>query len=139
MGRFHLNRHQIIQTAVDNLPRVGIIKEVKYLEWLASLVVVPKKGGKWRVYVDYTDLNEACLEDSFPLPHTDQIVDTTVGHGILSFIDAFSRYHQIPMHPPDTEKKAFITPHRLYCYKVMPFGLKNSGVTYQRLVTKNPQ
>ena len=92
--RFHPNLHKIIQTEVDNLLRAGFIREVKYLEWLANVVVVPKKWGKWRVCVDYTDLNEACPKDSFPLPRIDQIVDSPVGHEILSFLDAFSRYHQ---------------------------------------------
>ena len=99
-------------------------------------MVVPKKGNKWRVCIDYTDLNEACPKDSFPLSHIDRIVNSTVGHGILSFLDAFSGYHHIPMHQPDVEKMAFITPHGLYCYNVMPFGLKNVGATYQRLVTE---
>ena len=110
--------------------------EVKYSEWLANMVVVPKKGGKWQVCVDYTDLNEACPKDSFPLPRIDQIVDAITGHEILSFLDSFSEYHQIPLHPPDIEKMAFITPHELYCYDVMPFDLKNAATTYQRLVTK---
>ena len=110
--------------------------EVKYPKWLANVVVVPKKGGKWRVCVDYIDLNKACLKDSFPLPRIDQIVDAVAGHEILSFMDAFSRYHQIPLHPPDIEKMVFITPHGLYCYDMMPFGLKNAGANYQRLVTK---
>ena len=101
--RFHPECHQIIQTKVDNLLRTSFIKEVKYLEWIANVVVVPKKGGKWRVCVDYIGLNEACLKDSFPLPHIDQIVDAASGHGILSFLDAFSRYHQIPMHPPNVD------------------------------------
>ncbi|RVW69828.1 Transposon Ty3-I Gag-Pol polyprotein [Vitis vinifera] len=74
--------------------------------------------------------------DCFPLPWIDQIVDSTTGQGMLSFLDAFSGYHQIPMAPTDEEKTAFITPHGLYCYKVMPFGLKNAGATYQRLMTK---
>ena len=86
--------------------------------------------------MDYTYLNEACLKDDFPLPRIDQIVDASVGHGMLSFLDAFSGYHQIPMHPPDTKKTAFITPHGLFCYNVMSFGLKNVRATYQRLVTK---
>ena len=134
--RFHPDRHLIIQTKVDNLLHNGFIKEVKYLEWLANVVVVPNKGNKWRVCVDYTDLNDACPKDSFPLPRIDQIVDASTGHGMLSFLDAFSGYHQIPIHPPDAEKTSFITPHGLYCYNVMPFGLKNVGATYQRLVTK---
>ena len=99
-------------------------------------MVVSKKGGKWRVCVGYTDLNDACPKDSFPLPCINQIVDTSVEHGILSFLDAFFGYHQIPMYPPDAEKTSFITPHGLLCYNVMPFRLKNAGATYQRLVTK---
>ena len=86
--------------------------------------------------VDYTDLNEACPKDIFPLPRIDQIVDALAGHAMLLFLDAFSRYHQIPMHPPDAEKTSFITPHGLFCHNVMSFGLKNAGVMYQRLVTK---
>ena len=134
--RFHPDRHSIIQTEVDNLLQNGFIRAVKYPEWLANVVVVPKKRNKWRVCVDYTDLNDACPKDSFPLPRIDQIVDASAGHGMLSFLDAFSRYHQIPIHPLDAEKMSFITPHGLYCYNVMPFGLKNAGATYQRLVTK---
>ena len=123
---FHSDRHQIIQTKVDNLLATGFIREVKYPKWMANVVVVPKKGGKWRVYVDYIDLNEACPKNNFFLPWIDQIVETIVGHGILSFLDAFSGYHYIPMHPLDVEKTAFITPHGLYCCNVMRFGLKNA-------------
>ena len=132
----HLDRHQIIQAEVDNLLKVGFIKEVKYPEWFTNVMVVPKKGGKWRVCVDYTDLNDVCPKDNFPLPSIDQIVDTSAGHGMLSFLDAFSRYHHSPMYPPDAKKTSFITPHGLFCYNVMPFGLKNARATYQRLVTK---
>ena len=99
-------------------------------------MVVPKKGGKWRVCVDYIDLNKACPKDSFPLPRIDQIVKAAAGHGILPFLDALSGSHQIPMHSLDLEKVTFITLHGLYCYNVMPFGLKNAGATNQRLVTK---
>ncbi|RVW70505.1 Transposon Ty3-I Gag-Pol polyprotein [Vitis vinifera] len=81
-------------------------------------------------------IREVSYPDCFPLPRIDQIVDSTSGQGMLSFLDAFSGYHQIPMSPDDEEKTAFITPHGLYCYKVMPFGLKNAGATYQRLMTK---
>ena len=100
------------------------------------MVVIPKKSGKWRVCVDYTDLNEACPKDSFPLPRINQIMDATAGHGILSFLDTFSWYHQIPMHPPNVEKAVFITPHGLYCYNKMLFGLINAEATNQRMVTK---
>ena len=99
-------------------------------------MVVPKKGGKWRVCVDYTLLNEACPKDGFPLPRIDQIVDASTRHGMLSFLDAFLGYHQMPMHLLEAEKTTFIAPHGLFCYDVMSFGLKNVGATYQWLVTK---
>ena len=100
------------------------------------MVVAPKKGGKWRVCVDYTDLNGAYPKDSFPLSRIYQIVDASSGHGMLSFLDTFLGYYHIPMYPPNAKKKAFITPHGLFCYNVKLFGLKNVGAMYQRLVTK---
>ena len=71
--------------------------------------------------VDFTDLNKACLKDSFPLPRIDQLVDSTTGHKLLTFMDTFSGYNQIKMVEEDQDKTAFITSQRLYCYKVMPF------------------
>uniref|UniRef100_A0A2N9F652 Uncharacterized protein n=1 Tax=Fagus sylvatica TaxID=28930 RepID=A0A2N9F652_FAGSY len=94
------------------------------------------KNGKWRVCVDFTNLNQACPKDPFPLPKIDQLVDATAGHDRMSFLDAFQGYHQIALSAEDREKTAFITPLGIYCYKVMPFGLKNAGATYQRMVTK---
>ena len=86
--------------------------------------------------VDFTDLNKACPNDSFPLPRIDQLVDSTTEHKLLAFMDAFSGYNQIKMDEENPEKTAFITSQGLYCYKVMPFRLKNAGATYQRLVNK---
>ena len=86
--------------------------------------------------VDFTDLNKACPKDSFPLPRIDQLVDSTAGHKLLTFMDAFSGYNQIMMDEDDQEKTSFITSRGLFCYKVMPFGLKNAGATYQRLMNK---
>ena len=86
--------------------------------------------------VDFTDLNKACLKDSYPLPCIDFLVDSTAGHQLLSFMDAFSRYNQIRLDEADQEKTSFVTSQGLFCYKVMPFGLMNAGVTYQRLVNK---
>ena len=82
--------------------------------------------------VDYTRLNKACTKDHFPLPRIDQIVDSTSGCEILSFLDAYSGYHQITMKESDQLTTLFITPYGLYCYVTMPFGLKNTGATYQR-------
>ena len=86
--------------------------------------------------MDFINLNEACLKDSFPVPRIDQMVDATAGHELLCFMDAYSRYNQILMFPQDEEHTAFITDRGLYCYRVMLFGLKNAGATYQRLVNK---
>ena len=99
-------------------------------------MVIKKKNGKWRVCVDFTDLNKAYLKDPFPLPRIDQLVNAMVGHPRMSFLDAFQRYHQIPLAFDDQEKTSFVTPIGNYHYKVMPFGLKNAGSTYQRMMTK---
>ena len=112
------------------LLEAGFIRQVQYPDWLANVVVVPKKNGKPRVCVDFTDLNKACPKDSFPLPHIDRLVDATAGHELLTFLDAFSGYNQILMHPDDQEKTSFITERGTYSYKVMPFGLKNAGATF---------
>ena len=114
----------------------GFIREVYYSEWLANVVLVKKANGKLRMCVDFTDLNKACPKDSFPLPRIDQLVDFTTGHKLLTFMDTFSGYNKIKMAEEDQEKTAFITSQWLYCYNVMPFGLKNAGPTYQRLVNK---
>ena len=86
--------------------------------------------------VDFTDLNKACPKDPFPMPKIDQLVDATVGHPRMSFLDAFQGYHQIPLTLDDQEKTAFVNPIGNYHYKVMPFGLKNIGSTYQRMMTR---
>ena len=98
--------------------------------------MVKKSNGKWRMCDDLTDLNKACPKDNFPLPRIDQLVDLTAGHKLLSFKDAFSEYNQILMDEDNQEKTLFITSQGLYCYKVMPFRLKNTGATYQRLVNR---
>ena len=121
---------------MTKLKRARAIKEVFYSEWLANTVVVKKKNGKWRVCVDFTDLNKACPKDPFPLLRIDQLVDATVGHPRMSFLDAFQRYHQIPLALDDQEKTSFVTPIGNYHYKVLPFGLKNTGSTYQKMMTK---
>ena len=86
--------------------------------------------------VDFTDLNNACLKDSFPHRRIDQLVDSTTVHELLTFMDAFLGYNQILMKEEDQEKTTFVTSQGLYCYKVMPFELKNTGATYQRLVNQ---
>ena len=121
---------------VNKLLSAGFIREVYYPDWLANIILVKKANGKWRMCIDFTELNKACQKDSFPLPRIDQLVDSTAGHKLLMFMDAFSGYNRIKMAEEDQEKTAFITSQGLYCYKVMPFELKNARVTYQRLVNK---
>jgi hypothetical protein len=86
--------------------------------------------------VDFTDLNKARPKDSFPMPRIDQLVDSTTDHKLLTFMDAFSGYNQIVMDEADQEKTSFITSRGLFCYKMMPFSLKNAGATYQRLMNR---
>ncbi|XP_050916156.1 uncharacterized protein LOC127131270, partial [Lathyrus oleraceus] len=110
----------------------GFLAVAKYPQWVANIVPVPKKDGKVRMCVDYRDLNKASPKDDFPLPHIDTLVDNTARFAVFSFMDGFSGYNQIKMDPEDMEKTTFITPWGTFCYKVMPFGLKNAGATYQR-------
>ena len=133
---FAPERQKAINEEVDKLLQVGAIREVEYPEWLANVVLVKKANGKWRLCIDFTDINKACPKDSFPLPRIDLIVDATAGHELLSFMDTFSGYNQISMDPDDQEKTSFVTARGTYCYRVMPFGLKNAGATYQRLVNR---
>ena len=84
----------------------------------------------------FSDLNKACPKDSYPLPNIDALVDNASGCKMLSFLDAFSGYNQIKMHLRDECKTTFMTETCSYCYKVKPFGLKNAGATYQRLMDK---
>ena len=133
---FALERNKVLMDEVNKLLAANFIKEVYYLEWLANVVMVKKANKKWRMCVDFTDLNNACPKDIFPLPRIEQLVDSTARHKLLTFMDAFSEYNQIQMVEEDQEKTAFITNQRLYCYRVMPFGLKNVWATYQRLVNQ---
>ena len=103
---------------------------------MANVVIVKKANGKWRMCIDFTDLNRAFPKDSYPLPRIDTLVDSTTRHGLLSFMDAFPGYNKIKMNEEDQERISFVTSQGLFCYKVMPFGLKNAGATYQKLMNK---
>ncbi|XP_016652662.1 PREDICTED: RNA-directed DNA polymerase homolog [Prunus mume] len=133
---YDAERYEAMRTEVDKLKAIGFIREATYPVWLANSVMVWKAKGGWRMCQDYTDLNKACPKDSFPLSRIDQLIDATAGHELLSFMDAYSGYNQIFMDLADSEHTAFIIDRGLYCYNVMPFGLKNAGATYQRLVNR---
>ena len=93
---------------VRKLQDAEFIKEVYYPDWLANVVMVKKANGKWRMCVDFTDLNKACPKDSYPLPRIDVLVYST-RHQLLSFMDTFSSYNQIKLDEADQEKTSFIT------------------------------
>ena len=105
------------------------IKEVFQPEWVANLVLVPKKTGELRMCIDFTGLNKHCPKDLFALPRIDQIIDSTAGSELLCFLNAYSGYHQIRLKKEDELKTSFITPFGAFCYMTMPFGLKNAGAT----------
>ena len=125
-----------VRDEVMKLKQARAIKEVFYLDWLANTMVVKKNNEKWQVYVDFTDLNKTYTKDLFPMPKIDHLVDATVSHPRMNFLDTFQGYHQIPLALGDQEKIAFVTSTRNYYYKVMPFGLKNARSTYQRIITR---
>ena len=133
---FAPERQKAINEEVCKLLQAGAIIEVEYPEWLANVILVKKANGKWRLCIDFTYVNRACPKYSFPLPRIDLIVNAMAGHELLSFMDTFSGYNQIIMDPDDQEKTSFVTGQGTYCYRVMPFRLKNAGATYQRLVNR---
>ena len=128
--KFNDERRQVIREETHKLLSAGHIREIQYPEWLANVELVKKASGKWRMCIDFTYHNKASPKDSYSLPSIDDLVDSASGCRLLSFLDAFSGYNQIRMHPRDECKTAFMTELSCYCYKVMPFGLKNACATY---------
>ena len=101
--RFAGERRKIIGEEIARLLAAGFIMEVQHTEWLANPVLVLKKNKKWRMCIDYTHLNKACPKDPFALPRIDQVIDSTAGCDLLSLLDAYSGYHQIPLNPDDQQ------------------------------------
>jgi hypothetical protein len=131
LRRFTPNKREAIQAELARLVSAGFFREVLHPEWLVNPVLVLKKNKvDWRMCVDYTDLNKHCSKDPFGLPRIDQVVDSTSGCSMLSFLDCYSGYHQISLAKEDEKKIAFITPFGAFCYTSMPFGFKNTGATY---------
>ena len=132
--RMNPNYAARVKEEIDKLLRVGFIWSVKKATWLSPIVVVPKKNGKIRVCVDYRKLNAATVTDAFPLPFTDGVLDAVAGHEVYSFLDGFSGYNQIRMHPDDQEKTTFVTEWGVFVAVVMMFGLKTAPATFQRII-----
>ena len=115
--------------------KIWFIKPIHQAKWIENVMPIPKKDGKVRMCVDFRDLNKACPKDDFPLPHIDVLVDNTTGSALMSFMDGFSRYNQIKRASRDMTKTTFTIEWGIYCYIIMPFGLKNAGAIYQRMDT----
>jgi hypothetical protein len=125
LRRFDEPKMKAIASELHRKENAGFIREIKASTWVTNPVIVPKKNTDvQQVCVDYTSLNKHCPKDPFPLPRIDQIIDSTAGCTRLSFLDAYSGYNQIKLKQEDEEKTAFITPYDVFCYQVMPFGLK---------------
>ncbi|GKC79021.1 reverse transcriptase domain-containing protein, partial [Tanacetum coccineum] len=122
--------------STNKLVAAGIMREVHYHDWLSNPVMVKKHDDSWRMCVDFKDLNKACPKDGYPLPEIDWKVESLCGFPFKCFLDAYKGYHQIQMAEEDEEKTALITNQGIFCYTKMPFGLRNAGATYQRLVDK---
>jgi hypothetical protein len=134
--RQSIERQEFIRKEVRKLLDVDFIEEVHHLVWLANPVIVPKANGKLWMCIDYTSLNKACPKDPYPPPRIDQIVESTSGCDLLSFLDAYSGFHQIQMSQEYRMHIAFVTVDGLYCYVVMPYGLKNALPTFVRAMSK---
>uniref|UniRef100_A0A803P9G6 Reverse transcriptase domain-containing protein n=1 Tax=Cannabis sativa TaxID=3483 RepID=A0A803P9G6_CANSA len=124
-------RYATLKKEVEKLLASNFIRESFYPIWVANPFLVPKPNGKWRTCIDFTDVNKAGPKDCFSLQRIDQLVDATARHELMSFMDTYSGYNQIVMNIADQEHTSFITGMGLYCYNVMPFGLKNVGTIYQ--------
>jgi hypothetical protein len=125
--RQSVERQDFIQKEVQKLLDAGFIEEVHHPVWLANPVIIPKANKKLWMCIDYTSLNKACPKDPYPLPRIDQIMDFTSGCDLLSFLDAYSSFHQIQMSREDRKHTAFVTVDGLYCYVVMPYDLKKKS------------
>jgi hypothetical protein len=133
MRRYNPEKAQSMGEEINRLLEVKFIREIKEATWLSPPVMVEKKDTKiYMMCIDFMALNKHYPKDYFPLPRIDQIIDSTAGCERLSFLDAYSGYNQIRLKVKDEDKTAFITPHGVYCYVTLPFGLKNVRATYQR-------
>jgi hypothetical protein len=126
-----------VKAEVHRLLEAKFIEPIAYPTWLANVVMVQKKNRKWRMCINFTNLNKACPKDNFPLPRIDKIVDFVASCEVMSLLDCFSGYHQIYMKEEDKGNTSFITPFNTYCFVRMPKGLKNARSTFSQLTKKS--
>ncbi|GKD26121.1 reverse transcriptase domain-containing protein [Tanacetum coccineum] len=131
-----LDRNMAAYKETEELTKAWILRKFKHQTWVANPVMVKKSDGEWRMCVDFTNINKACPKDCYPLPEIDWKIESLSRFRLNCFLDAYKGYHQIQMAEEDEDKTAFYVGEGVFCYKKMPFGLKNAGATYQRLVDK---
>lgn len=127
---FNVEKQDILRKEITDLLQADAIRRIQFLQWFANLMVVAKLGDKWRVCIDFTSLNRAIPKKSYPLSRTELLANTTAWYSLLSFLHTHKGYHQIQMAVEDEEKITFFTLEGLFCYKRMPFSLKNAGANF---------
>ncbi|CAM8911555.1 unnamed protein product [Rhodiola kirilowii] len=150
LRRLNPKLNDVVKKEILKLLDAGIIYSVADSKWVSPVHVVPKKGGLtvvrneqneliptrtvtgWRMCIDYRKLNKATLKDHFPLPFIDQMLERLAKHKFFCYLDGYSGFFQIPIHPEDQEKTTFTCPFGTFAYRRMPFGLCNAPATFQR-------
>ena len=148
--RLQNTMREVVKKEVLKLLHVGIIYPIPHSEWVSPVQVVPKKGGmtvvqndknelipqrtvtEWRICIDYRKLNKATKKDHFPLPFIDEMLECLANHSLFCFLDGYSGYHQISIHPDDRSKTTFTCPYATYAYCRISFGLCNALTSFQR-------
>ncbi len=125
-----------IKQDINKLLTTKFTQSIEEATWLSPIVVVPKKNGKLRICIDFKKLNAATKKDPCPLPFIDEVLNTIVGYEVCSFLDGYSKYHQISIAPDDIYKIVFVINWGVFIWKVMSFGVKNGLPTYRRAITK---
>ena len=120
----------VTEKEIYNLPKAKIIIPLRYSKWIANLVVVRKKNGEIRLCVDFRNLNKCSKKDNYPLPKMEHLLQKVSRASVMSFLDGFSGYNQVAVHPDDQEKTAFTTAWGTFIYAKMPFGLMNAGAIF---------
>src|SRR3954467_13440537 len=127
LRRLSEEKRRVVGEEIARILAADFIMEVFFPEWLANPVLVLKKNKQWRMCIDYTSLNKACPKDPFALPRIDQVIGARAGCELLSFLDAYSGYHQIKLDPADRLKTDFITPFGAFYYLTVLLGKRNDG------------
>ncbi len=134
--RLNLNYVATIKQDIDKLLEVGFIQLIEEVAWLSPIMVVPKKNGKLRIYIKFRKLNKTTKKDPYPLPFFDEVLNIVVGYETYSFLDGYSRYHQVFIALEDNYKTTFVTNWGAFVWMVMPFGVKNGPLTFQKTISR---